>query len=238
MKNKKKKIVVFTGAGISAESGISTFRDKGGLWEKYRVEDVATIDGWNKNPELVLEFYNERRKQLADVQPNKAHYDLAKLEEQYDVQIISQNVDNLHERAGSSNVLHLHGEMTKGVSLRDDKLIVDLGYGEIKIGDVGVDGEQIRPFVVWFGEGVPKMVDAKILCEDCDILIVVGTSLNVYPAADILKMVPKTCDIYYVDPMPDVFALMRNPNIKPIAKKATEGVEEVITILNSTINEK
>jgi NAD-dependent deacetylase len=231
MNNNKKKIVVFTGAGISAESGISTFRDSGGLWEQYNVNDVATIDGWNKNPELVMEFYNKRRKELELIKPNKAHFDLVKLEKRYDVHIITQNVDDLHENAGSTNILHLHGELTKGVSLRDPKLIVDIGYNEIKIGDNGVDGEQIRPYVVWFGEGVPKMVDAKILCHKCDILIIIGTSLNVYPAADIIKLVPKDCEIYYVDPNPDSFTLIRYQNIKVIPKKATEGVEDVITLL-------
>jgi NAD-dependent deacetylase len=230
----KKKIVVFSGAGISKPSGIETFRDiKDGLWYNYKPEDVADIRGWNKNPELVLEFYNERRKQLKDVQPNLGHTELVKLEEKYNVQVVTQNVDNLHERAGSTNILHLHGELTKGRSLRNDDLIVDIGYNEIKIGDLCKDGNQIIPHIVWFNEGVPKMKEAASLCKDCDILLVIGTSLNVYPAADILRLVLKTCEIYYIDPNPDKYALERNPNIKVINKCATEGVPEAVKILNN-----
>ena len=229
--NKKKKIVVFTGAGISAESGISTFRDSDGLWEQYKVEDVATIQAWQWNKEMMLKFYNERRKQLETVEPNKAHFDLVKLEDIFNVQIITQNVDNLHERAGSTNILHLHGELTKACSSLYKNLVVDIGYGEIKLGDLCEDGQQMRPYIVWFGEGVPKMTDAKIKCYDADILIVVGTSLQVFPACDILEMVPNECEIYYVDPSSDNLTMKSYPNANIITKKATEGVDEVLQLL-------
>ena len=175
----KKKVVVLTGAGISAESGISTFRDSDGLWEQYRVEDVATYDAYLRNPELVLNFYNERRRQLFQVKPNEGHRQLVRLEEKYDVRIITQNIDNLHEQAGSTNVLHLHGLLTQARSDRDDSLIVDIGDRDIHLGDKAPDGAQLRPHIVWFGEAVPNIEPASELCEQADYFIVVGTSMNV-----------------------------------------------------------
>ena len=191
-----KKLVVLTGAGMSAESGISTFRDAGGLWERYPVEQVATPEGYAANPELVINFYNERRKQLLDVKPNRGHELLAEMEKDYDVTIITQNVDNLHERAGSSNVIHLHGELTKVTSSRhpnDPKCIRTLRPEEyeVKMGDKAADGSQLRPFIVWFGEAVP-MIETAIDCvEQADIFVIIGTSLNVYPAAGLLNYVPQ-----------------------------------------------
>ncbi|NLF43459.1 MAG: NAD-dependent deacylase, partial [Bacteroidales bacterium] len=178
-----KKVVVLSGAGISAESGIKTFRDSDGLWENHNVNDVATPQAWKRNPELVQQFYNERRKQLSEVKPNDAHYALVKLEEKYDVQVITQNVDDLHERAGSSKVLHLHGELKKARSTKDENLIYDIKGWELKMGDLCEKGSQLRPHIVWFGEAVPMIDTAALLSSKADIFIVVGTSLNVYPAA-------------------------------------------------------
>ena len=170
----KKKVIVLTGAGISAESGISTFRDSDGLWEQYRVEDVATYDAYLRNPELVLNFYNERRRQLFQVKPNEGHRQLVRLEEKYDVHIITQNIDNLHEQAGSTQVLHLHGELTKARSDRNDDLIIDIGDRDIHLGDKAPDGAQLRPHIVWFGEAVPNIEPAAELCEKADYFIEIG----------------------------------------------------------------
>ena len=194
------KIVVLTGAGISAESGISTFRDSDGLWEHYRVEDVATHEAYERNPELVLDFYNQRRRQLFDAQPNEAHRQLVRLEQRYDVQIVTQNIDDLHERAGSKHVLHLHGELTKGRSDVHPDMIVDIGRRDIKLGDLAPDGTQLRPHIVWFGEAVPNIEPAAELCEQADIFIVVGTSMAVYPAAGLIHYVPRSARCYVVDP--------------------------------------
>ena len=196
----KKKVVVLTGAGISAESGISTFRDSDGLWEQYRVEDVATYDAYLRNPELVLNFYNERRRQLFAVKPNDGHRQLVRLEEKYDVHIITQNIDNLHEQAGSTNVLHLHGLLTQARSDRNDNLIIDIGDRDIHLGDKAPDGAQLRPHIVWFGEAVPNIEPAAELCEKADYFVVVGTSMNVYPAAGLIHYVPRTSPCYLVDP--------------------------------------
>lgn len=196
----KKKVVVLTGAGISAESGIKTFRDTDGLWEEYRIEDVATYDAWVRNPALVLDFYNKRRMQLAGVEPNVAHYALVSLEQKYDVQIITQNVDDLHERAGSSKILHLHGELTKVRSTGDPELITHIGYREIKQGDICEKGYQLRPHIVWFGEAVPLIEDAAELTSQADILLVIGTSLLVYPAAGLINYTRPECEVYLVDP--------------------------------------
>lgn len=185
---KKQKIAVLTGAGVSAESGISTFRDANGLWDNYNVEDVATLEGWNRNPALVLDFYNQRRRQLATVKPNAAHLAIASLEDNYDVTVITQNIDNLHERAGSTRIIHLHGELTKvrpenrynernGFS---EDMVFDIGYGDINLGDTSVDGIQLRPHIVWFGEAVPKIEQAIDVVEAADILLIVGTSLQVW----------------------------------------------------------
>lgn len=195
-----KKIVVLTGAGISAESGISTFRDSDGLWENYNVEDVATHEAYLRNPELVLNFYNERRRQLFEAKPNEGHRQLVRLEEYYDVQIVTQNIDNLHEQAGSSNVLHLHGELTKARSDRDDNLIIEIGNRDIHLGDKAPDGAQLRPHIVWFGEAVPNIEPASLLCEQADFFVVIGTSMNVYPAAGLIHYVPRQSPCYLVDP--------------------------------------
>lgn len=225
----KKKVVVLTGAGISAESGISTFRDSDGLWEQYRVEDVATYDAYLRNPELVLNFYNERRRQLFQVKPNEGHRQLVRLEARYDVHIITQNIDNLHEQAGSSNVLHLHGLLTQARSDRDDNLIVDIGDRDIHLGDKAPDGAQLRPHIVWFGEAVPNIEPAAELCEQADYFIVVGTSMNVYPAAGLIHYVPRTSPCYLVDPK----AVPISRPITIFQEKAGTGVKKVVDELMS-----
>lgn len=222
-----KKLVVLTGAGISAESGISTFRDKGGLWEQYRIEDVATYDAWLKNQELVLEFYNKRRKQLLETKPNAAHIKLVEFENFFDVQIITQNVDDLHERAGSKKVLHLHGELLKAQSTVDPSLIYPIKGWELKLGDTCEKGSQLRPYVVWFGEPVPMMDKAIKLTEKADIFAIIGTSLQVYPAANLLQYVSPTCPIFIVDPN-DVYSWRKATHIK---EKATLGVEKLFELL-------
>lgn len=220
----KKKVVVLTGAGISAESGISTFRDSDGLWEQYRVEDVATHEAYLRNPELVLNFYNERRRQLFAVKPNEGHRQLVRLEEKYDVHIITQNIDNLHEQAGSTNVLHLHGELTKARSDRDENLIVEIGDRDIHLGDKAPDGAQLRPHIVWFGEAVPNIEPAAELCEKADFFIVVGTSMNVYPAAGLIHYVPRSTPCYLVDPK----AVPISRPITIVQEKAGTGVKKVV----------
>ncbi len=220
-----KKVIVLTGAGISAESGISTFRDSGGLWEQYRVEDVATYEGWLKNRKLVLGFYNQRRKQLFDVEPNAGHRELVRLEEAYDVQIITQNVDDLHERAGSTHVLHLHGELKKARSTADENYIVEIDGWELNEGMLCPQGAQLRPHIVWFGEAVPMIERAAALCGQADYVIVVGTSLNVYPAAGLLNYVPSDTPIFLVDPN-DVRANV--PNVTYVKAPASTGVKYVV----------
>lgn len=220
----KKKVVVLTGAGISAESGISTFRDSDGLWEQYHVEDVATPEGYMKDKALVLDFYNQRRRQLKEVKPNEGHLQLVRLEEYFDVQIVTQNVDNLHEQAGSTNVLHLHGELTKARSERDSNLIVDIGYNDIHLGDKGADGVQLRPHIVWFGEAVPNIEPAAALCERCDFFVVVGTSMNVYPAAGLIHYVPRESPCWLVDPK----AVAVSRPVKIYQEKAGTGVKKVV----------
>jgi len=222
-----KKIVVLTGAGMSAESGIRTFRDSNGLWEEYDVMEVASIDGWYKNPELMLRFYNERRKQMFGCEPNKGHLLLAELEKNFEVQIVTQNIDNLHERAGSTHVLHLHGELTKARSSSDPSLIYTIGNREIKIGDKCEKGSQLRPYIVWFGEEVPAMNEAIRIVESAEILCIIGTSLNVYPAAGLIRYAPQGCPIYLIDPNPPV-DLPRK--VKVIAKGASLGVAEFIKV--------
>ena len=229
-----KKIVILTGAGMSVESGLSTFRDTGGLWDKYPVEDVATPEGYARNPLLVTKFYNERRKQLADVKPCKGHQLLAEMEKDYDVTIITQNVDNLHERAGSSRVIHLHGELTKVTSSREPNnpnYIQELApeQWEVKLGDTATDGTQLRPFIVWFGEAVPMIEPAIDEVTQADVFIVIGTSLNVYPAAGLLNYVRRDVPIYLIDPKPVTIAM--DNRIKHLIKGASEGVEEVINLL-------
>lgn len=195
-----KRLCVLTGAGMSAESGIKTFRDSGGLWEEYDVMRVASIEGWHRDPKLMLKFYNERRKQLETAVPNAGHTGLAELEKQFIVHIITQNVDDLHERAGSHQVLHLHGELKKARSSVDPTLIYDIGYNEINWGDCCTKGSQLRPHIVWFGEAVPALKEAIELVADTDLFAVIGTSLNVYPAAGLLNYVPGDVPIYIVDP--------------------------------------
>jgi len=195
-----KKLVVLTGSGISAESGLKTFRDSGGLWENYDVTQVASYDGWLMDRELVLRFYNERRAQLKDAKPNAGHLGLVELEEYYDVYIITQNVDNLHERAGSRNVLHLHGELTKARSTGDESLIYDIGYNSITIGDNCENGYQLRPHIVWFGESVPAIEEAARIVSAADILAVIGTSLVVYPAAGLIDFTQNDIPLYLIDP--------------------------------------
>lgn len=195
-----KKIVVLTGAGMSADSGLKTFRDSDGLWEGHEVSEVATPQAWHENKELVLNFYNQRRKQAHSVEPNKGHEALAKLEEQYDVTIITQNVDSLHEQAGSSDVLHLHGQISKVRSEKDPSLIYEIGGDAIELGDTAEDGAQLRPHVVWFGEPVPNIKKATEIVPEADILIVIGTSLVVYPAAGLVDLVSRGTPKYVVDP--------------------------------------
>jgi NAD-dependent deacetylase len=195
-----KKIVILSGAGMSAESGISTFRDSGGLWEGYDVMEVASPEGWRKNPELVTEFYNKRRMQLAEVEPNAGHRALKILEDQNEVFIITQNVDDLHERAGSTNILHLHGELTKMRSTKKENSIIDIGYQAMPYGALCENGHILRPHVVWFSEAVPMMGKAIGILIDADVLIIVGTSLQVYPAAGLMQFAPSNCPIYLIDP--------------------------------------
>lgn len=228
----KKKLVVLTGAGISAESGLKTFRDSDGLWEGYDIEEVATPNAWHKNPKLVLEFYNYRRKNVLDAVPNAAHYGLAELENDFDVTIITQNIDDLHERAGSTNILHLHGEIFKMRSEKDASLIYEI-KSDIVIGDTADDGAQLRPHIVWFGEAVPMMEEAVPIVHDADIFVVVGTSLVVYPAAGLVnyarhsipkfivdKRIPYTSEVY---------------NLTTIEKTATAGVTELRELLKQYI---
>lgn len=225
-----KNLVVLTGAGISAESGISTFRGSGGLWERYSIEEVATPQAWAKNRALVTDFYNQRRKQLLEVQPNYGHIGLVELEKWFRVSIITQNIDNLHERAGSSSILHLHGELTKVRSEMDEKLVYELPPEkyEVRIGDLCEKGYQLRPHIVWFGEAVPMMDRAVEITEKADILVVIGTSLNVYPAAGLIHYVEDNVPIYLIDPN-DVMA--NRKNVTFIKKGASEGVKELIELL-------
>ncbi|PRD57471.1 SIR2 family NAD-dependent protein deacylase [Sphingobacterium gobiense] len=216
-----KKIVVLTGAGMSAESGISTFRDANGLWENHDIMDVATPEGWKKNPGLVLAFYNQRRRQLKTVKPNSAHFYLKRLEAEYDVSIITQNVDNLHERAGSSRVIHLHGELDKVRSEKNEQLIYDWSE-DLVLGDRGADGAQLRPHIVWFGEMVPMMDEAVAEAVTADIMLIIGTSLQVYPAASLIDYIAADIPIYVIDPHGT--AISHNPYIHMIPKKATDGV--------------
>jgi len=224
----KKNIVILTGAGISAESGIKTFRDADGLWEGHDVMEVASPQGFLKNPELVLDFYNQRRRQLLDVFPNKAHVDLVSLEQNFDVTVITQNVDDLHERAGSSHVVHLHGELLKARSIDGGNPIP--WSKDLIIGDFCENGHQLRPHIVWFGEDVPMMENAIEITSKADVLMIVGTSMQVYPAASLINFVASDIPIYFVDPKP---TLEGNPhkNLMVIAVKATKGVPIVVADL-------
>ena len=224
----KKHVVVLTGAGISAESGLKTFRDSDGLWNGYNVYDVATPGAWKKNPEMVLNFYNERRRDVAAAKPNDAHIGLAELEKKFDVTIVTQNIDDLHERGGSTKVLHLHGEIFKMRSEKDEELIYEI-RGDIKLGDKAEDGFQLRPYIVWFEEPVPMIEKAVALMYDCDYFVVVGTSLQVYPAASLLHYAPPFLPKFIVDKkIPDV---QKSATLTLIEKPATEGVRELRKLL-------
>ena len=232
----KKKLVVLTGAGVSAESGISTFRDSDGLWENHNVEDVASIDGWYRDPALVLDFYNARRAQLGTVRPNAAHYAIASLEQNYDVTVVTQNVDNLHERAGRTRIIHLHGELTKvrpenccnemdGFS---EETVFDIGADPVHLGDKAPNGAQLRPHIVWFGEAVPKIEAAIDAVEAADVLLIVGTSLQVYPAAGLYRYARMSAPIYIIDPK-DV--PVRDGRVVHIKDVATKGMEQFLKTL-------
>lgn len=225
-----KKIVVLTGAGMSAESGISTFRDSNGLWENHDIMEVASPEGWKKNPSLVLDFYNKRRAQLKDVKPNRGHEILAKLEKDFDVHIITQNVDNLHEKAGSSKILHLHGELTKVRSIVNENYILDWTE-DLNLGDCDNNGKQLRPHIVWFGEAVPAIEEAILIMEKADIVIIIGTSLQVYPAAGLMHYAKKHIPVYYIDPNPASIYDLANP-LEVLAMSASEGMEELFKIFS------
>jgi NAD-dependent deacetylase len=222
-----KKLIIFTGAGISAESGLKTFRDTNGLWEGFDVHEVATPRAWQKNPELVLRFYNERRQNVKEAKPNKAHEIIAELEQYFDVHVITQNIDDLHERAGSKNIMHLHGEIFKMRSEQNDEVIYPIS-GDINVGDKAPDGFQLRPHIVWFEEPVPMMDDALMLASQADIFVVIGTSLVVYPAASIVNYVAPSKPVLVVDKK--VPKVNRN-DVTYIEKPATEGMEELKNIL-------
>lgn len=224
-----KKLVILSGAGVSKESGINTFRDAGGLWEQYDIEEVASINGWYKNPSLVLEFYNARRRQLQQVEPNLAHTLIVQLEERFDVTVITQNVDNLHERAGSSKVIHLHGELTKARGEHNEEPVIEIGYNDINPGDKAPGGDRLRPHIVWFGEAVPMISIAAEIVAEADILLIIGTSMNVYPAAGLVHYAPNGIPIYLIDPEPIRLSI---PNFRQIQKIATEGMREFIELLS------
>ena len=219
---KNPKIVVLTGAGVSAESGISTFRDAGGLWENYDIMEVASIQGWLKDRKLVLEFYNQRRRQLKEVEPNAAHFALARLEENFEVTVITQNVDNLHERAGSKNIIHLHGQLTQAKSTAQPGFVYDIGYNDIKIGDKCEKGSQLRPNIVWFGEAVPAMEAAADIASRAELFAVIGTSLNVYPAAGLIHYVPASTPVFLIDPKP--VTVYTNHKVDYISEGAGKGI--------------
>lgn len=230
-----KNLVILSGAGMSAESGISTFRDAGGLWDKYPVEQVATPQGYARDPELVINFYNQRRMQLLDVKPNRGHELLAELEKEFRVTVVTQNIDNLHERAGSSHIIHLHGELTKVCSSSDPHnplFIKELKPEEfqVRLGDVAEDGSQLRPFIVWFGEAVPEIETAIEAVEAADIFVIIGTSMNVYPAAGLLNYVPRCAKVYLIDPQEVHVDSSRAIHV--IRKGASEGVEELRQLLS------
>lgn len=224
----KKKLIVLSGAGISAESGLKTFRDSGGLWEGHDVMSVASPEGWRKDCELVLDFYNQRRRQLINAKPNAAHHAIVELEDHFDVYVITQNIDNLHERAGSSKVIHLHGELLKARSTSHPHLIYDWDK-DICLGDHCEKGSQLRPHIVWFGESVPKLETAATITVEAEIVIIVGTSLQVYPAAGLVGYAPPFAPIYYVDPKPaSSYELARRRELQVIAEPASTGMKKVV----------
>ena len=224
----KSKVVVLTGAGISAESGIKTFRDSGGLWEDHDVMEVASVEGWNRNKKLVLDFYNDRRRQLKEVNPNPAHFALVELEPHYDTVIITQNVDDLHERAGSSQIIHLHGELNKVRSTLDPQLVYEW-HKDLHLGDLCEKGSQLRPHIVWFGEYVPMLEPAAQEVQTADIILVVGTSMQVYPAAGLVGFAPAHARVFYIDPKPSInYELKSISQLEIIAEVASTGVQKVV----------
>lgn len=230
-----KKIAILTGAGVSAESGIATFRDSNGLWENHRVEDVASPEGFARNPELVLEFYNQRRAQLHTVKPNVGHKLIAALEDDYDVTVVTQNIDDLHERAGSTNIIHLHGELLKARPANAEGNIIDWP-GDIKLGDTDDEGNQMRPHIVWFGEAVPKIEHAARVVSRADLIIIVGTSMQVYPAAGLVDYADSTIPVIYIDPKPSInYELERRGNIHTVEMGGSEGMEVAREMIKSLV---
>ena len=225
-----KKLVVLSGAGMSAESGIKTFRESGGLWEEYKVEEVASIEAWHRNPDLVQRFYNERRRQLETASPNAGHTGLAEMEKDFDVYIVTQNIDNLHERAGSTKVVHLHGLLTRARSTDNPGEVIDIGYRDLLKGEKASDGSLLRPDIVWFGEAVPAMQEAAEIASLAEIFVVIGTSMNVYPAAGLIHYVPDTARIFVIDPNP--VPVWSHHKIEFISKGAGEGVVILAEKLN------
>jgi NAD-dependent deacetylase len=230
MEGELKKLVVLSGSGMSAESGLRTFREMGGLWEEHDVYEVASPGGWQRDKSMVLRFYNERRKQLLETHPNQGHLDLVELEQDFEVWIVTQNVDDLHERAGSSRILHLHGELRKSRSTADPNLVYDIDGWELKEGDLCEKGSQLRPHVVWFGEAVPAIEEAARLVSKADIFVIIGTSMNVYPAAGLINYVPSRAPIYIIDP--NEVPVAGHSRIKIIRQKAGEGVRTLIKELS------
>ena len=221
-----KNIVILTGAGISAESGLKTFRDSDGLWNNHSIYEVATPEAWAANKELVLEFYNYRRAELENVEPNEGHNALKKLEAHFNVQIITQNVDNLHERAGSSNILHLHGQLTQARGEHSINSVIDIQYKKIELGDLHENGQQLRPHIVWFGEDVPMIENAAEICQTADIFLVIGTSLQVYPAAGLIHALPENCEVYLIDPKADEISTYKE--VQVIKEKAGTAVPALV----------
>lgn len=224
-----KKLVVLTGAGMSAESGLRTFREMGGLWEEYDVYEVASPQGWEKDRDLVLRFYNDRRKQLQEALPNRGHFALAEMEKDFDVTIVTQNVDDLHERAGSSRIVHLHGELKKARSTIDPDLVYDIEGWQLNSGDLCEKGSQLRPHIVWFGEAVPAIEEAAVVVSEADLLVIIGTSMNVYPAAGLINYARPGTPVYLIDPNEVIVA--GHAGIKVIQMGAAEGVDELIRTL-------
>ncbi|MDA9338258.1 NAD-dependent deacylase [Flavobacteriaceae bacterium] len=222
-----KKMVVLTGAGMSAESGLQTFRDANGLWEGHNVMDVATPEAFERDPKLVLEFYNQRRRQLLDVLPNNAHHNLKELEKYFNIHIITQNVDDLHERAGSSQIVHLHGELRKVRSTTNEKIVLEWSK-DLYLGDVDKNGDQLRPHIVWFGEAVPQLENAIKITKQADVLVIIGTSMQVYPAASLIHYVSSNTPIYFIDPAPSI---SKNTNTTIIKSGAQQGTKQLIKML-------
>ena len=222
-----KKMVVLTGAGMSAESGLQTFRDANGLWEGHNVMDVATPEAFERDPKLVLQFYNQRRRQLLDVLPNNAHHNLKELEKYFNIHIITQNVDDLHERAGSSQIVHLHGELRKVRSTTNEKIVLEWSK-DLYLGDVDKNGDQLRPHIVWFGEAVPQLENAIKITKQADVFVIIGTSMQVYPAASLIHYVSSNTPIYFIDPAPSI---SKNTNTTIIKSGAQQGTKQLIKML-------